>query len=292
MIEPMSSARPTLILFASLAVTAHLASAASADVPVVGQPWQAPKLKSWLEATPSADDAAGKVTVHWFCKPKVEACADDLARIFNMREQKDRFYVVAYIAGTAREAGKLDPVRGDVGAGAVAYGKPVIAMFKSMGIGNATLPMAIVVGPDGNVAMVTTTGDPEQLDRRDAKIASMVSAIHEYTLVTSSPSGTVKVGQAFDLGVKIDLASWLRFAAERPATLTFTPPPDVTCERTKVTADQMKVSGSTIEASVRCTATVKGPYEASGRIQFDFVGPRKSVGLGDQGLRWKFEVRP
>ncbi len=288
----MTIVRWSLTLCAALALTAHLTPVAAADVPVVGQPWPAPKLKSWIEATPSAEDAAGKITVHWFCRPKVADCKNDLARLFNTREQRERFYIVAYIAGSARDAAKLDPVRGDVGAGAVAYGKPVIALFKAMGIGPATVPMSIVVGTDGNVAMVTTTGDPEQLDRRDAKIAAMIADIHEYKLAAFSPSGAVKVGQAFELGVKIELASWLSFASARAATMTFTPPPDVTCDRTTVTADQMKVVDKALEAAVRCTAAVKGSYEASGRVKFDFVGPRKAVGLGDQELRWKFEIRP
>ncbi len=274
----------------ALALTA-LTSPAAADTPVVGNYWSVPVIKSWLEASPSADDAAGKVTIHWLCKPKLDACRDDLARIFNMREQSNRVYVVAYINGTIKDAKKLDPVRGDVGAGAVAYGKPVAALMKDMGIGPSALPMAIVIGTDGKVAFVSTTGDPETLDKRDATINALVAAIHEYRLGASSPAGSVKVGQPFELGIQIELASWLRFAPDHPASLTLTPPPDVTCDATKLGPDRMRITGGKLEASVRCTAAVKGSYEARGLVRFDFVGPKRSVGFGDDGVLWKFEVR-
>lgn len=288
----MTVARMLCILVAPFALALATSSTAAADLPVVGQPWPTPVLKSWLEAVPTADDAAGKVVIHWFCKPTSDPCRDDLARIFNLREQSNRVYVVAYINGTAREAAKLDPVRGDVGGGAVAYGKPVAALMKAMGLGPSALPMAIVIGTDGNVVMVTTTGDPEQLDRRDAQIASMVAAIHEYTLGAFSPKGTVAIGQSFELGIRIELGSWLRFAADRPAVMTLTPPPDVTCNATRVGPDQMRIVSNTLEASVRCQAAVKGRYQAKGMVRFNFVGPRGAVGLGDDGVVWKFEVRP
>lgn len=274
-----------------LLALATQAAPAAADIPIVGQPWPAPTLKSWLEGSPSPDDQIGKVVVHWFCKPKLEACLDDLARMYNMREQYQRIYVIAYINGTARDAKKLDPVRGDIGAGAVAFGKPVAALMKSMGIGPATMPMSIVIGTDGKVAMVTTTGDPEQLDRRDRKIAELIAAVHEFTLGTFAPGGTVKVGQSFELGVSIELASWLHFTSDQPATMTITPPPDVTCDATKVSGDKLKLVGNKLEAAVRCTAAVKGNYEAQGMIRFNFAGPRGAVGVGDEALRWKFVVR-
>jgi hypothetical protein len=288
----MNLARSLCTLVAPLALTlAVVASPAAADTPVVGQYWSVPAFKTWLEASPNIDDVAGKVTIHWFCKPKLEACRDDLARIYNMREQQGRVYVIAYINGTLKDAKRLDPVRGDVGAGAVTYGKPVAAMMKSMGIGAATLPMSVVIGIDGKVALVTTTGDPEQLDKRDRLIASMVAGIHEYSLGASSPAGSVKVGQPFDLGLHIELASWLRFDPARPAMLTVTLPPDVTCDATKLGPEKMKFIAGTLEASVKCTAAVKGSYEARGTIRFNFLGPRNAVGVGDDGVRWKFEVR-
>lgn len=282
----------SLLVVAPLALALVAPRRAAADTPVVGQPWVAPVIKTWLSATPSIDDAAGKVTIHWFCKPKLEACRDDLARIYNMREQQTKVYVVAYINGTIKDARKLDPVRGDVGAGAVAYGKPVAALMKSMGVGWSALPMSIVVGTDGKVAMFTADSDPEQLDERDAKIATMLAAIHEYTLGSFAPKSTVKVGQAFELGIKLELASWLHYDPARPAVLTVTPPPDVKCDATTVMPDKMKIVGNSLEATIHCTAAVKGSYEAKGMVRFNFVGPRNGVGLGDDGVKWKFEVRP
>src|SRR5690349_18356647 len=68
-----------------------------------------PKL-TWLYETPSANDAAGRVVVHWFCTPKISACTDDLARIVTLRDT-NHVYIVAYINGTQRDAKKLDPIR-------------------------------------------------------------------------------------------------------------------------------------------------------------------------------------
>ena len=44
-----------------------------------------PKL-DWLYDVPAASDAAGKVVIHWFCAPKIPACADDLARVIALRD--------------------------------------------------------------------------------------------------------------------------------------------------------------------------------------------------------------
>ena len=87
------------VIFVALTV-----APAAADVPIAGSPWAWPALKDrdWLDGAPSHVDTAGKVVVHWFCKPKLDACKDDLARIYNMREQGS-VYVIAYVAGTKRE---------------------------------------------------------------------------------------------------------------------------------------------------------------------------------------------
>ena len=292
----MASVRSLCPLVAPLALTlAALVAApspAAADTPVVGQYWAVPFIKTWLEASPTADDAAGKVTIHWFCRPKLEACRDDLARLYNMREQHTRVYVVAYIDGTLRDAKKLDPVRGDVGAGAVTYGKPVKALWKSIGLAPSAMPMSVVIGTDGKVAMVAMGGAPEQLDARDAKVAELIGGIHEYQLGASSPGGSVKVGQPFELSLHIELASWLRFDPARPAMLSVTLPPDVTCDATHLGPEKMKIVAGTLDATVTCTAAVKGSYEARGAIRFNFLGPKHAVGVGDDGVLWKFEVRP
>lgn len=281
-----------LALTLALVGLAGSAGTAAAQAPVVGDYLRVPVFKSWLDAAPNAEDAAGKITIHWFCKPRLEACRDDLARIYNLREQHTRVYVVAYIDGTLKDARKLDPVRGDVGAGGVTYGKPVAAMLSSMGATAADLPMSVVIGIDGKVALVTRGGAPEQLDQRDAKVRAMIGDIHEYVIGASSPAGTVKVGQRFELGIKIELASWLKFDPSRPAVLHLTPPPDVTCDATTVGPERMKVIVGTLETSVKCHAAVKGVYEAKGTIRFNFLGPRGAIGVGDDGVTWKFEVRP
>ena len=288
---PRTSVLP-LALTLALVGLAGSAGTAAAQEPVVGDYLRVPVFKAWLDASPNAEDAAGKVTIHWFCKPRLEACRDDLARIYNLREQHARVYVVAYIDGTLKDARKLDPVRGDVGAGGVTYGKPVAAMLRSMGVTAADLPMSVVIGIDGKVALVTRGGGPEALDQRDARVRSMIDDIHEYVIGASSPAGTVKVGQRFELGLKIELASWLKFDPSRPAVLTLTPPPDVTCDATRVGPERMKVIVGTLETSVTCHAAVKGVYEAKGTIRFNFLGPRGAIGVGDDGVTWKFEVRP
>ena len=158
-------------------------------------------------------DTAGKVVVHWFCKPKSEDCKTDLARIFNMREQGSNVYVIAYINGTKRDALKLDPVRGEVGAGAVAFGKPVATLLKQLGISAAALPMSVVQDVDGKVALITYTGDPDQLDLRDKKVASLVAAIKIFTVSTSGPTAAVTKGVPFTLSASAELAPWLDYDA-------------------------------------------------------------------------------
>jgi hypothetical protein len=193
----------SLVVLCALAV----AGPAAAEVPVPGNPWPWPTLKTWLEGGPSSVDTAGKVVVHWFCKPKSEACKDDLARVFNMREQSTSIYVIAYVAGSKRDAGKLDPVRGEVGAGAVAYGKPVMQLVKKLGF--ASMPVSIVVGVDGKVALVTTTADLDQLDARDAKVAELVKGVTEFKTTQTGPTTPIKPGDKFELGIDVSLASWL-----------------------------------------------------------------------------------
>jgi hypothetical protein len=264
---------------------------ARADKPVVGQPWPWPSSKDWLEGSPIGSDAAGKVVVHWFCKPKSEDCKTDLARIFNMREQGN-VYVIAYINGTKRDATKLDPVRGEVGAGAVAYGKSVAALTKALGISAAQMPVSVVTDVDGKVAAITYTGDPDQLDLRDKKVSALVDAIKIFTVATSGPPGTVKKGTSFELGVSAELATWLEFDTAAAPELKLTLPPDVTCDATVLRADKIKIEGKKLSATVSCKGAVKGSYEAAGALRFRYRGPNKAVGLGEDAMRWKFQIIP
>ncbi|MEZ4404010.1 MAG: hypothetical protein R3B06_28570 [Kofleriaceae bacterium] len=282
-------ARPRILIsLAALALAATTATA-TADVPVPGNAWSWPTLKSWLGGGPVRDDAAGKVVVHWFCKAKVEACKDDLARIFNMREAGTGVYVIAYIAGSKRDAGKLDPVRGEVGAGAVAYGRPVMALVKQLGF--AAMPVSIVVGTDNKVALVTTTADLDQLDARDAKVAELVKGITEFTTTPTGPA-TVKVGTKFQLTVDVMLSSWLTFNNMVPEVFLTTIPPDVTCDAKMRRGADLTVSGKTLRAVFTCQATVRGAYELRAAMRFGYDAPNKATGVGEDHVGWKFEITP
>lgn len=283
--------RPSLRSLVVAATLALSATAATADVPVPGNAWAWPTLKSWLAGTPVPADAAGKVVIHWFCKPKVEACKDDLARIYNMREAGTMVYVIAYINGTGRDAKKLDPVRDEVGAGAVAYGPPVKKLWKTLGF--ASVPVSIVVGTDGKVAMVTTTGDLDQLDARDAKIAELVKGITEFTTKQSGPTDPVKPGDKFDVGVEVTLASWLVWSPGMvPEVFLTTLPPDVTCDAKMKRGADVSIDGKLLRAKFTCSSTVKGAYELRAALRFGYDAPNKATGVGEDNVSWKFVVKP
>src|SRR4051812_16329581 len=156
------------VVFGALAGTAAAQPAAKtatspATLPAVGDTltvmgaptW--PK-RDWLYDEPSDKDAAGKVTIHWFCAVKVKTCIDDLARIVTLKEN-GRVYVVAHINGGKGDAKKLDPIRESegVGQGSVAFGKGATLLMKQMGV---TGPASVVVDLDGKVALVTTSSAP------------------------------------------------------------------------------------------------------------------------------------
>ncbi len=273
----------------ALAAVAALAAPAAAQSPEVGQPWPWPTIKDWVEGAPSGNDAAGKVVVHWFCKPKVADCPVDLARVYNLRELGN-VYVIAYIDGTRRDAGKLDPVRGEVGAGGVAYGKGVKALFKAIVPGGA-LPMSVVVDVDGKVAHVSYTGDPDQLDARDQKVRTLIGAIKIFTVATTGPT-RVKPGERFELAVKVDLAPWLAFDQSLAPEVKLRLPPDLTCDATTIKGDGIKLMQRSLTATVGCKGAVKGSYEASGSLRFSYRAPSKAIGVGEDAVRWRFAIAP
>ena len=286
-IAPRSLAACSLVVWAAVALGA---GTAAADVPVPGSAWPWPTLKSWLEGAPTSVDTAGKVVVHWFCKPKVEACKDDLARIYNMREQGTSIYVIAYIAGSGRDAKKLDPVRGEVGAGAVAYGPQVTKLVKKLGF--AAMPVSIVVGTDSKVALVTTTADLDQLDARDAKIAELVKGIHEFDTTQRGPTAPLKIGEKFELGVEVTLAPWLVWSNMIPEVFLSTVPPDVNCEGKMKRGKDLAIDGKILRATFVCTAAVKGAYELRAALRFGYDAPNKATGVGEDNVSWKFIVKP
>lgn len=283
----MASSTALSLVAASLVL---FATPALAETPQIGDSWVWPTAKDWLEGSPSGNDAAGKVVVHWFCKPKIEDCKTDLSRLYNMREQGS-IYVVAYINGSKRDAKKLDPVRGEVGAGAVAYGKSVAALFKKMGIG-AALPMSIVLDVNGKVALVTFNGDPDQLDARDQKVTSLVEAIKMFTAQGTCPGHPIKKGERFELTVTAELAAWLTFDSSVQPEIKLTLPPDVTCESTVLKGDAIKIEGRKLTSVVGCRGSVKGSYEARGALRFSYRAPNKAVGVGTDDVRFKFTVAP
>ncbi len=245
--------------------------------------------QDWLYDGPNPKDAAGKVLVHWFCGPKVKTCVDDLARVVTLREA-GRVYVVAHIAGSKSQAKKLDPIRESegVGQGTVGYGRGATTLMKQLGV---TGPASIVVDVDGKVALVSTGSSPAELDARDKKVTELVGAIKAYAATVSDSPKNVKPGEKFTLSISIKLASWLTYSTTSPRTFTLKVPPDFTCDAKQLSGDQIKIDGANLMASVSCTAP-KGNYEARGDLRFGYTTPTNAAGLGAEGGKWKFEVKP
>ncbi len=246
-----------------------------------------PKL-DWLYDVPSPGDAAGKVVVHWFCAPRVAACTDDLARIVALRDA-GRVYIVAYIKGSKAEAKKLDPIRESegVGRGTVAFGRGATKLIKDLGV---TAPASIVVGVDGKVLRVTTSAEPADLDARDAEVKDAAAGIKEYVTITDGPAAA-KVGEKFQLSIKIKLASWLAYSTRTPMEYDVTVPSDLKCDATRLRGDQIKVDGRLLTATVACSGP-KGSYEARGELRFGYDAPSGGTGMGAESHDWKFEIKP
>lgn len=242
----------------------------------------------WLYDAPSFTDSTGKIVVHWFCMPKVQACQDDLARIVNLREN-GRVYVIAYIGSDKkRDVLKLDAIRESegVGNGTLAYGKQVIALQKKWGF---TGPASIVVDVNGKVAQVTTGSQPAELDARDKTVQQLAAKIREFTISSDGPK-IVKVNEKFRLSMKVELASWLRYSKRSPATMKLQLPPDIKCDNAVVSAAQMKIQDQTLVATATCSGP-RGSYEARATLTFSYETPGgKSMGMGTDSASWKFQV--
>ncbi|CAN5911911.1 hypothetical protein BH11MYX2_BH11MYX2_01990 [soil metagenome] len=245
--------------------------------------------KDWLYDVPSDKDAAGKVVVHWFCGPKQKACADDLARILTLRET-GRVYIIAHIDGSKGQAKKLDPIRESegVGHGTLAYGAATTKLMKQMGV---TGPASVVVDVDGKVQLVTTGSTPAELDARDAKVNELYKSIKAYKVAVGETPKNVKPGDKFALSITIALSPWLTYSKTSPSEYTLTLPPDFKCDAKSLKGDQLKPNGQTLTASVSCTAP-KGSYEARGDLRFGYSTGSGGDGLGTEGGKWKFEVKP
>jgi hypothetical protein len=251
------------------------------------QPTDHPKM-TWSFGTPSANDAAGKVVVHWFCTPKVEACIDDLARIVTLKENGG-VYIIAYINASARDAKKLDPIRGSegVGRGAIASGPGVKQVFKKLGIVKG--PWSIVVDVDGTVRAVTTSGDINELDSRDAVVKELVAGVHNYVKVTDGPKIAL-VNEKLTFAISIKLANWLSFTDKAPREFTLTGSKEVSCNARILKDNQIKVEGKLLSASVTCTAP-KGVYQARADLRFGYVSLSGATGIGTESEVWDFEIR-
>ena len=245
-----------------------------------------PKL-DWLYDVPAPNDAAGKIVIHWFCAPKVQACTDDLARIIKLRET-GRVYVIAYINGTKPQAKKLDPIRESegIGRGTVAFGRGATKLMKDLGING---PASIVVDVDGKVQLVATGTSPAELDDRDAKATAAISAIKEYVARPDGPT-QVKAGDKFQLSISIKLASWLKYSDKSPRELQVTVPPDIKCDATTQKGDQIKIADKLLTAAVTCSGP-RGIYEATGELRFGYDAPGGGAGIGAESTKWKFEIK-
>ncbi len=289
---PAAPAAPAPAAPAPAGKPAPAAKPAPASLPVVGDgfgingtgAW--PKL-DWLYDLPAPNDAAGKVVIHWFCAPKVQACTDDLARIVTLKEN-GRVYVIAYINGTKQQAQKLDPIRDSegVGRGTVAFGRGATRLMKELGI---TGPASIVVDVDGKVQGVTTAPSPAELDARDAKVNAAIVAIKEYVATPDGPK-VVKPGDKFPLSIAIKLASWLKYSDKTPMELKVTVPPDIKCDATALKAEQMTIADKLLTATVTCSGP-RGIYEARGELRFGYDAPGGGTGIGAESAKWKFEIK-
>jgi hypothetical protein len=245
-----------------------------------------PKLQ-WTLGAPSANDAAGRVVIHWFCTPKVSACADDLARIVTLRENGG-VYIIGYIDGSARDAKKLDPIRESegVGRGTLAYGPGVKKLFKQLGIAKG--PYSIVVDVDDKVKAVTTSGDLNELDARDAMARQLVEAVKTHVATSDGPKSG-KAGQRLTFTLKIQLARWLSYSKRAPMEMTLTAAKEIKCDATTLKGDQLKIEDKVLTASVTCTAP-KGSYQVRGDLRFGYESPTGAQGLGAESATWKFDV--
>ena len=242
---------------------------------------------TWAYNAPSTNDAAVNVVIHWFCTPRVTACADDLARVVTHKENGG-VYIVAYINGSMRDAKKVDPIRESegVGRGTMATGGGVKKLFKAFGIAKG--PASIVVDVDGKVKAVTTSGDLNELDARDAMVKQLVEAVKPYTTTNEAPK-TAKAGEKLTFTFKVQLANWLTFSTKTPRQFTITAAKELKCDATKLEGDKLKIDARTLTATVTCTAP-KGKYEARGDIQFGYESLSGATGLGKDGATWKFDV--
>jgi hypothetical protein len=289
----MRSLTTALVVGLVSVASAQPAKAPAPEMPAVGDTlalypdfWGKQK---WLYDAPNANDAAGKVVIHWFCTAKLQACTDDLARVINLRDN-GHVYIVAYLDGNPTLAKKLDPIRESegIGRGTVATGTGVTKLMKLLAVKPG--PSSIVVDVDGKVAMVSTNSDTNGLDARDAKVNALTSDIKAFTTSHEGPTASVKAGDKFSLTFKVQLASWLKFSSSTPKEFDVMVPKDFKCDSTSLRGDQLKVDAKNLmTATITCSAP-HGIYQAAGKIRFGYDSPGGGSGLGDDGAKWDVKV--
>jgi hypothetical protein len=275
----------THLAAAVAAAAVLLPAAAMADVPRVGDTLSWPNAAKWVSEGPVGTDAAGRVVILWFCSVKVPECADDLARVVELKDA-GKVYVIAYIADakSKKAAMKLDPLRDDVGAGALAFGKDVDRLAATLGLPTGG---SIVLDTDGKVALVAPSTEPDFLDKRDAKVKALVDAIKEYTVSTTG-GGKVTVGERFNLEVNVVLSAWNTFNAKAPLEIELGALPNVTCTSNKLTTTGVRMDARTMTGTFSCIAAKAGSYEAAAQLRFGYTNPRSATGVGADSTRWKF----
>lgn len=272
------------LVLGTLATTAAAQPKVGENLDLAPSDW--PKLK-WTMGAPSANDAAGKVVIHWFCTPRVSSCVDDLARIVTLRENGG-VYIIGYIPGSARDVKKLDPIRESegVGRGTVATGPGVKKLFKQLGIAKG--PHSIVVNVDGKVKAITTSGDINELDARDAVVKQLIAAVKNYTVTNAGPK-TAKAGDKLSFTLQVQLAPWLTFSKQTPMEFRLMAAKEVKCNATTLKGNQLKIASRQLTATVTCTAP-RGSYQARGDLRFGYESPGGATGLGAETATWDFQV--
>ena len=267
-------------------VTPIVAPAVGGTMDLTGSGW--PKM-DWMYAAPSPKDSAGKVIVHWFCAPKLQACTDDLARLIALRDA-GHVYIIAYINGTKVDAKKLDPIRESegVGRGTVAFGKGATLLMQQLGYAG---PASVVVGADQKISFVSTNGAADQLDARDKEVAKLAAGIKDFVVQKNGPTSG-KAGQPFTLELVVNLASWLKFSNQPEApVMTVSVPKDIKCDATTLSGDKLVVANQTLTGTVHCTAP-RGSYEARAEVRFGYATPGGAAGIGTDAGDWKFTIAP
>jgi hypothetical protein len=138
------------------------------------------------------------------------------------------------------------------------------------------------------VKAVTTSGDLNELDARDAVAKQLVESVKTHVATSDGPSSG-KVGQKLTFTLKIQLARWLRYSKRAPMEMTLTAAKEIKCDAMTLKGDQLKIEDKVLTASVSCTAP-RGSYQVRGDLRFGYESPTGAQGLGSESATWKFDV--